>query len=199
VTLCALGLGTAFWALGEIKISVTITGDADEILPIIMQIKETVGQAGEKETEISPVEVHSITVGSQGEQGEKTILTSSDNLDVKPVLSNATLSPETAKAGEEVQIRVSVSDPAHIVDTISAEIGLPEPITIDLFDKGDEGDAIAGDGIWTRTFTVPGSVQVGTYPVKVHAFDADGEPIRVSAADGTEVPLSVTTVMTVAP
>ncbi|HOJ32499.1 MAG TPA: hypothetical protein PKY35_11040 [Candidatus Hydrogenedentes bacterium] len=186
-------------AFGEIQVSVTISGSLEEMLPILMQLKESGSQIKLESDDEVRVHVHSVTseegdmhVGQEAEEGKAP--TASNPAFVEPKIV-----PEAVKAGEEITLTVKLADPNRVVDTLSAEVAIPKPVTVDLFDKGDEGDEVAGDNIWTRKLMIPADTPVGSYEVRISAFDADGKPIQIVKPDGTQAPLMITTLVNVNP
>lgn len=186
-------------AFGEIQVSVTISGNLEEMLPILMQLKESGSQIKLESDDEVRVHVHSVTSEKGdmhvGQEAEEVKAPTASN----PALVEPKIVPESVKAGEEITLTVKLADPNRVVDTLSAEVAIPKPVTVDLFDKGDEGDEVAGDNIWTRKLMIPADTPVGSYEVRISAFDADGKPIQIVKPDGTQAPLMITTLVNVNP
>jgi hypothetical protein len=67
--------------------------------------------------------------------------------------------------------------------TVTADLsGVGGSATQQLFDDGSHGDAIAGDSVYSYTFTVPSGQTVGTHSVPVSVTDDQNRTANTSAA-----------------
>lgn len=96
--------------------------------------------------------------------------------------------PDTVKPGEPVVLMVKVVDPDKRVDTVAARQGEAGG-ALEFVDDGKNGDAVAGDGIWTCRYTVDANAPEGELKLVVSAFDVNGAPMSVSDAGGAGVPV----------
>lgn len=194
------GVGPA--AVGDVQISVTISGSIDEMLPILMQLREMGAGAVFESEESLKVRVHSVTVGPAGEEpepqpGEEPVEQEPEIYPPQPALAAPAVVPGAAKAGQEVVVTVAVRDSERIIDTLGMEVNFPEPLVSDLFDKGEEGDVVAGDNVWTRKIVIPAGAPAGVYEIRVTAYDANGETVQVQHPDGSATPLSTSASLTI--
>lgn len=211
----ALGLMVlAAGAGAEVDVSLTISGDLDEILAVLVQLRNMgigEGVAAQAEDPLR-LEVHSITVGSLDEQPKEAPEAPAESgqpeepppppppppPDPVPNLQNAEARPPEAAPGESVTVSVTANDPDHLIDTVAVEFDTPTPIMRDLFDNGAEGDAQAGDGVWSRAIVLPPDLPPGQYTGRIVGFDVNGEPLTAKTEGGepkrvqTAVTLTVT-------
>jgi len=97
---------------------------------------------------------------------------------------SAKLSP-----GDESIICVRVIDTQGVVAAVTATVREYRAISLDLNDSGEQGDEVAGDGVWSFAFDVPYEASAGEYNWDFEAFDADGDPVKVTTEEGGEEPL----------
>lgn len=190
-------------ALGELTVTVSISGPIDEILPILQYLKEQgigAAPAGEQQGEPIRLEMHSISSAEQAGQGEAPGAEEAPVVESQPEpeptlgFLEPTLAPETMKRGGQSLLTVRVSDPDNVVDTVVASFGGQ---TVDLYDSGSYGDAKARDGIWSRTLDVPGDLAAGELELTITAYDRQADPVLVTKEDGTSEPLALTIAVTV--
>ncbi len=102
---------------------------------------------------------------------------------IRPVLYGANIDPAKANAGD-VKFQVKVLDPKGEVKKVIAVLRAtswggylltPTPYTnIELNDQGQNGDAKAGDGIWSGTYKVDSlNAQIKAGAFKFRSFDID--------------------------
>lgn len=181
-------------AVGEVTISVTISGSVDEILPILQQLTEMgVGRSTPMAEGEDAVRLHVYSMTSAEEtgtagEGQPSV--------PKPVLelTDASVTPSAAKAGDSVLITVRVSDPEGKVDTLAVTLG---DQSLDLYDNGSQGDQTANDGIWSRTVPLPADLAEGAHTLALTAFDVNGNAVAKETPSGpsvlkAEVALTVT-------
>jgi hypothetical protein len=99
-----------------------------------------------------------------------------------PVISNLK-APDTLHIGDTLSLTIKVSDPDGLADVYEVGYRSLKPDgtyanngnMIPMFDDGNEtfpsGDAVAGDGIYTYSTTVPQTAQSGTYTYTFSALD----------------------------
>ncbi|HRI89451.1 MAG TPA: hypothetical protein PK869_14355 [Candidatus Hydrogenedentes bacterium] len=172
-----LFLALAAPAFAEVKVSVTITGTIEELIPVLQKLQELgIGGAPAVDDPLK-LNVHSVMTEAGAPADAPAPLA------IGPV----TVEPAAAKAGDSVLISAAVQDQGRAVDTVAAAIG---ELRIDLFDNGTEGDLTAGDGIWSRQIALPATLAAGDAPVSVSAYNASGEAVTVPDATGNPVPLT---------
>ena len=108
----------------------------------------------------------------------------------QPALVDAKLVPAKVSPGEETVIQVKLVDPQGVVSVIAAVVREYPEISLDLNDKGENGDAVAGDGIWSFAMEVPGEAPPGEYNWDFEAYDANGNLVKVTGDSGEAVPLT---------
>ena len=212
-----LFLALAAAAAAELQVSVTLTGDIDEILAVLARLRDmgvTDAQipANDGQQTDAPIEMHSITVGSlddapaqdaasDGTADPQTDAAPEPAPDPAPLLALAapTLTPGTAQPGDAIHIAVAVTDAKRRIDTLAVRVEAPDPIVTDLYDTGGQGDAIAGDGVWSRTVTLPPELPAGEYPIVVTAYDRDGAPLQAGASEDPEALLQTRAALSVEP
>ena len=92
--------------------------------------------------------------------------------------------------GDETIVSVRVIDTQGVVAEVTATVREYRPISLDLNDRGERGDKVAGDGVWSSGFEVPGDASAGQYNWDFEAFDANGDPVKVTTEEGSEEPLT---------
>jgi len=91
-----------------------------------------------------------------------------------PEILDHYLSKDEVRPGEEILIRVNVSDADN--EPLMAEIDLTEfdlP-NVEMKDDGEDPDAVADDLIFSGRFQVPESTAEGTYNISIRVRDASG-------------------------
>ena len=69
--------------------------------------------------------------------------------------------------------------PGDVADAAHIELGAWEPNVVPMFDDGTNGDPVAGDGVWTRSFVVPwipGAATNGNRGVRIGYKYTFGQP-----------------------
>lgn len=208
--LALAGLSLAGW--GEVNVSLTITGDLDEILAIVQHLKQMGFGVGEPERE-NPMklEIHSVQAlpeTSSAAPAENSSATPAEEAapPAEPApapvpeptlaLREPTATPPNPSPGAPVVITVKAVDKEGRIDTLAATL-VNTSLMVDLKDNGINGDAAAGDGIWTGTLPTPPDGG-GAYEIQITAYDANGAPLmalnhdqilaNVSAKTGINIP-----------
>jgi hypothetical protein len=161
------------------QVSVTITGDLDEMLPILQQLKAQ-GLVGSPAAEPMPdpikLRVHSVTSSETAPEPLQPLPEES----LPFTLTEASVA---AEGSDTVVLTVKVQDTARVADTVSGTATTLPGVSLDFFDDGSAADTQAGDGIWSAAIplaNLPGGVHVLT----INAFDADGNPVGDAGEDG---------------
>lgn len=94
---------------------------------------------------------------------------------VAPVISNLT-APDTINTSETnvFTISLSVQDVDGLFDVVSVSLTNQNGNIFLLVDNGSDGDVTAGDGVFTRTFSVESSQPAGDYLFRFKARDCAG-------------------------
>jgi len=197
---CVFGLVLAV-ALGsasaEVTVSVSISGTIEELLPILRHLQDMgfgVGPTGTEEDALQ-LEMFSVMSPEGQKPPEEQARKEPVKMPLKPVLSmkEATVAPAPVKLGETALVTVAITDPERVVDTVGATLGSLRDNSFDLFDNGAQGDAAANDGIWSRRVEVPATLPVGNHPIRIQAYDRNGDPVMVKKPDGKALPLRTET------
>ncbi len=106
------------------------------------------------------------------------------------VMIDARSEPAKFSPGDETIVSVRVIDTEGVVAEVTATVREYRSISLDLNDSGEEGDKVAGDGVWSLAFEVPGEASAGEYNWDFEAFDANGDPVKVTTEEGSEKPLT---------
>ncbi|HOE66336.1 MAG TPA: hypothetical protein PLO62_07400 [Candidatus Hydrogenedentes bacterium] len=180
-----LALGSM--AQAEVSVSVTLTGPIDQLLPILQYIKDLApGAAGSQEG--LRLQLHSVSgesapsAGSAGETAGQEPQAAGQPLALS--IHPPRIEPVAVRPGESLKISTRIADPDRQVDTVGVTIPQLDGQTFDLYDNGSNGDAQAGDGIWSYAFTLPPTAAPGQYALNIVAYDKNGTPLLVKAADG---------------
>lgn len=206
---CTFLLATtlAGMAVADVQVSVTLTGDLDEMLGILRQLQRMGYGGGEYDEDPLRLRVHST---HQTQQESVMLPPDAETIPLKmeaapepppkPViaLNTPTVEPTAAAPGSAVWVTVQVIDMENSIDTLSATLNAAD-VTADLFDNGQNGDIAAGDGIWSAMLPLPPELSPGQYEVKILAFDANGAPILTLTADQRVTQLSAVIPFTITP
>lgn len=173
-------------AASGVEVSVTITGDLDEIIPILELLRDmgigtdTLGDTGEP----LRLNMHSVSGIGGDEAAFQAVPPAPVDLE-QPVpgpapvtaLSDVEFSPSPVAPGNEVLVTVAVADPEKQVDTLVAHVAKIAEDSFDLYDNGTHGDLVAADGIWSASITIPEGTTPGEYGTSVSAYNPHGEPV----------------------
>lgn len=193
---------TRFWTLlafatitaaahAEVQISVTITGNLDEIIPILELLRDmgigtdTLGDPGDS----LRLNMHSVSTIEPGmtaaEPGFEAVSPAPVDLqpaeialDPTPALSNLQFTPTPAPPDSKVLVTVVVNDPQKNVDTLVVQIPSVLEESFDLYDNGTHGDEIENDHIWSATLDVPANVTLGEHQATITAYNPHGDPVQ---------------------
>ena len=189
-----MAIGSGRPALGDVTVTVTISGTLDDMLPILQHMRD-MGVGGGPAESAMKLEVHSVAGPAAPSSAPAA---PAEAAPPKPALGllEPKATPGTLKAGEKALLTVRVSDPNRMVDTVTASVDGKE---VDLFDNGANGDATAGDGIWSGVLEVPQNMAPGDHVITMAAYGAYGYPVLAPGPDGKDQPLAVQTKLTVAP
>ena len=143
-----------------------------------------------------PNGIYNINFYAIGATGQKKIVATSsfdfnngqDNL--PPVISNSVIEPDTAVVNDTTVIFTSVEamDPNGANDILEVYFKVYKPdgttndFKINLFDDGntsENGDLVAGDGIYSRLIQVDQTNDKGTYRFEFQANDRSGESSNI--------------------
>ena len=113
-------------------------------------------------------------------------------------MTDARSDPAEFSGGDETIVSVRVIDTQGVVVEVTATVREAPDIILILNDSGDEGDKVAGDGVWSLAFDVPGGAPAGEYNWDFEAFDDNGDSVKVATADGSAEPLTAETSVLVA-
>jgi hypothetical protein len=189
-------------AFGEMSVSVTISGPIEEIVALLQHLKNLgIGQASAPST--GPYKVTITSVATASKEPEKPAAPQPPQPPPPPpkpalALSDAKAEPAAAKVGTNILVTVKVSDPDHLVDTISATVdGMPG--STELYDNGTHGDAAAGDGTWSGTITLAPPIAPGEHAVNIAAFNTAGNPVMKKVENAPPVALTAQLKVTVQP
>ena len=105
-------------------------------------------------------------------------------------MMDARSDPAEFSPGDETIVSVRVIDTQGVVAEVTATVREYSDIILVLNDSGEEGDKVAGDGVWSLAFDVPGGAGAGQYNWDFEAFDANGDSVKVATADGGAEPLT---------
>ncbi|UCG55945.1 MAG: hypothetical protein JSU70_13860 [Phycisphaerales bacterium] len=112
-------------------------------------------------------------------------------------MMDAKSEPAKFPAGAATIVSVRVVDPEGVVAKVTATVREYTPMVLDLNDGGEDGDKVAGDGVWSVGFDVPGEADAGEYHWDFEAFDANGDPVKVATDEGDEELLTAEAVVEV--
>jgi hypothetical protein len=105
------------------------------------------------------------------------------------MMMDAMMDPVKVSPGDVATVRVKVVDTKGVVAFVTATVREAPDIALDLNDNGEEGDEVAGDGIWSMEVDVPWDAPAGKYNWDFEAFDADRVPVYITV-EGKETLLT---------
>ncbi len=183
-------------AAAEVTVSVTLTGPIDEILPLLEHLREMgVGAAADP----LKLEMHSVAapeVDPGAAPATEPAAPPQPPEPPQPLFAAFTTEPAVARPGEKVWLSILLANGVGIVDTVSATIP-GAAAQVELYDNGENGDPVAGDGQWSAAIVLDPQVQPGQVPIQIIAFNANGEPVKVKDAAGQPTDLTATVTLEV--
>lgn len=186
-----LGLG----ALGEVRVSVTLTGPLDEMLPLLEHLRE-MGVGAEEGLRLEIQSVATPESAAAEPAPAEAAAPAAPPAPAEPSLAGFAAEPAVARAGEKVRMSILVLNGVGVVDTVSATIGGTE-IQFELNDNGENGDSVAGDGQWSGELVLDAQLPAGRLGLNIVAFNANGQPVKVKDAAGQMVDLAAPVVVEV--
>ncbi|MBI5094435.1 MAG: hypothetical protein HZB26_18610 [Candidatus Hydrogenedentes bacterium] len=212
VAIVALFATTGF---ADVTVSITLSGNLDDMLPVIQHLKDMgigAGKGPAAAGEAIKMEVHSVAPAlpvpgvptppppAPGVPGAPAVVPpAAPAPPPKPALTLGAplVNPASPKAGVKAVITAPVIDPDHKIDSVAVLIPELNKMSVDLFDNGTHGDTTPHDGTWTAEVTLPADVAAGDYTMRAVAFNANGEAILAPGKDGTVGQLSAQTKISV--
>ena len=186
--------------MGEVTVSVTLTGPIDEILPLLEHLREMGVGTAKTDEDALKLEMHSVATPEESAapaQPTAPAEPAAPPVPPEPSLAGFTAEPAVARAGDKVWMSILVLNGVGIVDTVSATIGGTD-IQFELYDNGENGDPVAGDGQWSAEIVLDPQLPAGRIPLNIVAFNANGQPVEVKNPAGQPVDLAATVVLEVA-
>jgi hypothetical protein len=105
---------------------------------------------------------------------------------VAPAVTAAIAPTAICSSGGTFTVTANVSsgvDPLSTGLTVTADLSsIGGSATQQLFDDGSNGDAVAGDSVYTYTVTAPGGQTLGSHSIPVSVTDAQGRGASASAS-----------------
>ena len=108
----------------------------------------------------------------------------------QPAFVDAKVVPAKASPGDKTLVQVKLVDPQGVVSIVVATVREFSQVSLELKDNGENGDAVAGDGIWSCAMEVPAIAPAGEYNWDFEAYDAAVNPVEVTGEGGETVPLT---------
>ncbi|MBN3033060.1 MAG: hypothetical protein JW873_03085 [Candidatus Saganbacteria bacterium] len=126
-----------------------------------------------------PLGARDITVAVANKKGWLALSKTTLEIRKNPLVTEVRLQPERVLAGSGtlVTITAAVDNPGRLedVDSVWADLSpLRLPGRMQLANNGQQGDAQAGDNVWSLQFAVPSDVAPGTYLIPVQATNLIG-------------------------
>lgn len=171
-------------ALADVQVSITITGDPQEMLQVLQQLVDSGMVGGEGDSKLY---IHSI------ESGDETAECMAEEETAEApalAISGVMVTPEAVQPGAAVLVQVTLSDPESVVDTMAVLFENTEQPLADLYDNGMNGDAQARDGVWSTMLNIPADMAAGEYTFVVQAYGPNGNRVVAPNAQGESVPLN---------
>ncbi len=180
-------------ARAEVTVSITISGDIDELIPILEHLQRSGTDMGGDEASAEALRFHIL---SESNGDEAAAATEEESAPKTLSLRAPSVAPASPAAGSTAVVSVTVTDPQRRVDTVGMAIEGTD-FSADLLDQGKEGDATAADGIYSRAVTLPEDLAAGEHTVVITGYDRNGAPIKVTGEDGIVTTLTAKAIITV--
>ncbi len=87
--------------------------------------------------------------------------------------------PDPVKIGKKFTSCCKVTGELEKISYIAAVPIVAPEFTMELKDEGKEGDAKAGDGIFSVSSTPPAEAEPGDYEIEFVVYDKNGDPLNV--------------------
>ncbi len=174
-------------ATAALEVSLTVSGDIDEIQALLRFIEKRNKRPADDGDNPLKISLHSMT------SGDMTTLDTKPASMPRPVkLSPPQLSAEKLTPGQSTLITVAVRDDRGDVDTVAIQV-VGTNLRTDLYDDATHGDLKAKDNVWSVSLTPMEATPAGRYELIVTAFDRNGRALRAISPNGEEQPLQVRT------
>ncbi|HPO17012.1 MAG TPA: hypothetical protein PLI09_26480 [Candidatus Hydrogenedentes bacterium] len=202
----------------DVEVSLTITGNTEEILAILQQLKNMGYGGTEDPLKLRVHSMHNVQEESMAMEGAPAAPEGASAIEGQPegaaegqpegqqeappepkpviALNNPVAAPASVIAGQNALVTVEVIDLKNTIDTLSVSFGAGK-IPVDLHDNGTNGDTAPGDGIWSAVLPIPLDAAQGPHEITISAFDANGAPIMTLTKDQRVVPLNAKVQITV--
>lgn len=182
----------------EIKLQITISGDIGELIEVLQKLRDLgIGATIESSSaELSQIQLHSVT--DVKAIGKAAAPPPPEPEEIGLAFLWAKPDPKLASAGGSVLIQAALSDPWREVETIEATLKGGN-FSFDLFDKGERGDRVARDGIWSKLLNLPEPADARNYSVRIVAYDKNGDVVTVENEQGEAISLVTETSFEVGP
>ncbi|MBN1347054.1 MAG: hypothetical protein JXQ73_30465 [Phycisphaerae bacterium] len=89
------------------------------------------------------------------------------------------IDPDPVKIGKPFTASCKVTGELEKVGWVSSVPIVAPEFTMELKDDGKEGDAKAGDGVYSVKGTPPGEAEPGMYEIEFVVYDKNGDPLQV--------------------
>jgi len=162
-----------------LELTLSVSGTMDEIMKVIDCLRQSGLGVSTSRSDTDPFRVHIYSSNEPVKEEVKESITVG--------FTEIKTEPENPIAGTSMKLSAKITDTLNIVDTVSASV-FGTSISSDLKDDGQNGDEIAGDGIWTGIFNLPPDV-MGNKTFILTAFDEKGKIIQLKMDDGTLKPV----------
>ena len=96
------------------------------------------------------------------------------------MIKEAQFVPSKVRPGDKVMFKIVVEDSEGVIDNIKSTWQRDSNFQVELNDKGEKGDKVAGDGVWSSTFNVPWNAPANVYYWDFTAHDESGSLIKIS-------------------
>lgn len=164
---------------GGLELTLSIKGTMDEIAKVLDCLKQSGVGLSSSYGDADPFRVHIYSSNEMVKEETK------DSISVG--FTEILTEPESPIAGKLLKLKTRILDTINVVDTLSAHI-FGTSISVDLKDDGQNGDEVAGDGVWTGILNLPLDVS-GKKTFVFTAFDEKGKIIQLKMDDGTLKPI----------
>lgn len=102
----------------------------------------------------------------------------------QPRFESAVITPAALEIGQSGLVTVKVKDKHGIITQISGSVQGDQRYKLTLNDSGVEGDAAAGDGVWSLQVDARQEAPPGDFMMEFTAYRSDGAPVTVRSREG---------------